>query len=236
MTSAENDRSLTVTARNAPAKKAFRLNGGHTPGARGGNRLTVRPVLNVARVKDSGDVSSRPTFRNNVAIRIEVDLPGERLGVGNVADGQKEAADLLVPNSIRDHIAQLDSCHGFRAYVVDVLHYGVEQKLDFRIRSRPLQHDLGGAEPVAAVHQGDLGAEAGEERGFFHGRIAAADHHDLAVAVKRSVASGAGADAVPDELLFVGKAQPARGRAGSDDQGFGLMPLAVYVQPERALG
>src|SRR5271166_1197585 len=107
-----------------PREKPFYLDGGHAPGARRGNRLTVGPVLDVARMKDSGDVGSRPAFRHDVAIWIEVDLPSERLGVGNVADSKKEAADILFPNPIRVHIAQLHSRNSVLVYVVDVFHYG----------------------------------------------------------------------------------------------------------------
>ena len=74
--------------------------------------------------------------------------------------------------------------------------------------------------------------EARQEIRLLHGRIAAADHHDLAIAVKRAVAGGAGADAVADQLLFVRQSQPSRRRAGGDDQGAGFMPFAVDIQAE----
>ncbi len=109
-------------------------------------------------------------------------------------------------------------------------------KLDLGIVVGAVEHDLGGAEIVAAVDQRDFTAEAGEEVGLFHGGIAAAHHHDLLVAVEEAVAGGAGADAVADELLLVGQAQPAGGGAGSDDDGAGLDPLALDVEAEGAGG
>ena len=45
-------------------------------------------------------------------------------------------------------------------------------------------------------------AEARQEVGFFHGGIAAADHHDLLAAIEEAVAGGAGTDAVADQLLL----------------------------------
>ena len=57
---------------------------------------------------------------------------------------------------------------------------------------------------VAAVNQGNLGGEAGEEQGFFHGRIAAADHDDFLSGKKEAVAGSAGRDPVTNELLLVG--------------------------------
>jgi hypothetical protein len=72
-----------------------------------------------------------------------------------------------------------------------------------------IQHDLGGAKVFAAMDHRDLGPEARQEVGLFHGGIAAADHHDFAIAVESPVASCARRDAVADQLLFVGQAQPA---------------------------
>ena len=76
------------------------------------------------------------------------------------------------------------------------------QELDLGIGARAVQHDLRGAEFIAAMDQRHLCAEAREEVGFFHGGIAAADHHDLLAAVKEAVAGGAGTDAVADQLLL----------------------------------
>ncbi len=39
-----------------------------------------------------------------------------------------------------------------------------------------------------------------------------------------------------DQLLFVGQVQPARRRAGGDDQRAGLQPLVIHFEAERALG
>lgn len=42
-----------------------------------------------------------------------------------------------------------------------------------------IEHDLGGAKLFAAVDDGDLGGEAGEEESLFHGGVAATDDRDL---------------------------------------------------------
>ena len=55
---------------------------------------------------------------------------------------------------------------------------------------------------LAAVDDGDLGGEAGEEEGLFHGGVAAADDGDLFAGGEETVAGGAGADAVADEGLL----------------------------------
>jgi len=54
------------------------------------------------------------------------------------------------------------------------------------------------------VEQGDLGGEAGEEQGFFHGRIAAADHRNLLAAEEKAIAGGATGNAVADQRLLAG--------------------------------
>ena len=54
--------------------------------------------------------------------------------------------------------------------------------------------------------------------------------------VEEAVAGGAGADAVANQLLLVRQAQPARGRARSDDQRAGFDPFALDIQPVWALG
>ena len=59
-------------------------------------------------------------------------------------------------------------------------------------------------EVVAAVHDRDLRGHAREVVGLLHRRVAAADHHELAVAEEEAVAGGAGAHAAPAELLLAG--------------------------------
>src|ERR1035438_5525659 len=82
------------------------------------------------------------------------------------------------------------------------------------------------------MDQTDLRAKAGEEVGLFHGGIAAADDHDLAFLVKRSIAGGAGTDSVADQLLFIRKPKPACRCARGDDKGSGVDPLALDIDPE----
>src|SRR5262245_13634762 len=99
-----------------------------------------------------------------------------------------------------------------------------------------VEHDFRGAELIAPMYQRHLGAEAREKVRLLHGRIAAANHHNLLAAVEKSIAGGAGAHAVSDQLLLVGKSQPARGRARRDDQCPRLDPLFFDLEPEGALG
>ena len=63
--------------------------------------------------------------------------------------------------------------------IVDIFDDRVGEELDLRVLLGPFQHDLGSAKAAAAMNKRDLGGEASEERGFLHGGIAAADHHDF---------------------------------------------------------
>jgi hypothetical protein len=85
-----------------------------------------------------------------------------------------------------------------------------------------LHHDAAGAEAVGAVDERDLGGEAGEEERLFHGGVAAADDGDLLAGGEEAVACGAGADAVADERLLGGQAEPAGAGSAGDDERAGV--------------
>ena len=87
-----------------------------------------------------------------------------------------------------------------------------------------------------AVDERDLGGEAGEEEGLFHGGVAAADDGDLFAGGEEAVAGGAGADAVADERLLGGQIEPARAGAGGDDERAGVDGLVAEVELEGMLG
>jgi hypothetical protein len=72
---------------------------------------------------------------------------------------------------------------------------------------------------LAAVHDRHGAGEAGEEGGFLHGRVAAADHDDVLIAEEEPVAGGAGAHAHAGQRLFAGHTQvPGRGAHREDDR------------------
>ena len=107
-----------------------------------------------------------------------------------------------------DEVLQLHRAH-LAFFVGEVVaDGGVPDRLDLRIRQRAVGHDFRGPQLVAAVDQIDLAGETGEEIRLLAGAVAAADHADRHVAVKRAVAGGAGGQAVADEFLL---ARQARG-------------------------
>jgi len=89
-------------------------------------------------------------------------------------------------------VAQLEGCDLFLGGVIDVFDHSVSEEFDLFVLARAFQHDLGGAEVIAAMDDCDLRREAGEEEGFLHGRIAATDDGYRFVFKKETVASCAG--------------------------------------------
>ena len=71
----------------------------------------------------------------------------------------------------------------------------VPADVDVRVADNALGHDPRGAELVTAVHDRHLRGDPRQEQRLLHGRVAAADHDDLAVAEEEPVARGAGAHA-----------------------------------------
>ena len=84
------------------------------------------------------------------------------------------------------------------------------------------------------MHQRHLGGEIGEEQRLLDRGIAAADHQDFLAAIEEAVAGGAGRHAVAAEFLLRRQIEPARLRAGREDQRVGEVDVAgIAVEPER---
>src|SRR6266853_4714323 len=103
-------------------------------------------------------------------------------------DGQEEAVHFLLPHPVGLDVAHFNARHHILRDVIDVLDNSVQKELDLRIGARSIEHDLGCAEVLAAMHQRHFTSKAGEESGYFHAGVAAADYDDLAVAVNLTVA------------------------------------------------
>jgi len=131
---------------------------------------------------------------------------------------------------------QLEALEVLFFYAEDFFDDGVVEELDLGVGDGALEHDARGAEVFGAVDDRHLGGEAGEEDGFFHGGVAAADDGDLFAGGEEAVAGGAGADAEADEGLFGGQAEPAGRGAGGDDEGTGLDDLFADGELKGALG
>ena len=176
----------------------------------------------VTRDEDAGDVGA-DGVRSGDEVTAFVDREGRREGlrIGHVTDGHEDA----LHGEVAVGAGLLDDAEGMDLLVAeDLLRGDVQDELDLLVGLDALDHDVGGAEGVATVHEVDLGGEAGEEEGFFAGGVAAADDGDRDVAVEGAVAGRAGGHAVAAVvMLLAGDAEEAGRGARGDDHGLGLV-------------
>src|SRR6476659_2961503 len=116
-------------------KIPLRFDGGHASCTRSRDRLAIYPVLNVTRVEHARDIRARSSVRDDISVRIQVDLSLERLGIRNVADGHEEAADILLPNPVRLQVAKLYLGDDVLVDVVNIFDHRARQPFDLRIRA-----------------------------------------------------------------------------------------------------
>ena len=76
--------------------------------------------------------------------------------------------------------------------------------------------------------------DVGEIQGFFHCRVAAANHNNFLVFIEKTVASGAGGYAFARKFLFIGQAQIFGGRARGNNQRIAGVFAHVAFEAERA--
>src|SRR5207302_7001329 len=101
--------------------------------------------------------------------------------------------------------------NGIFVHVGNFVDEGRGNKIDLLVRSRAVEHDLGGPKftpPMNQVHPAD---EARQKDGLLHGGIASAYHRYFLAAKEKSVASGASGDAVADQLALRFESQHASG-------------------------
>jgi hypothetical protein len=172
----------------------------------------------------------------DVAVGIEVHHALEGEGVGDVADAEEHEADRENVLLVGDEVFEAQALDVLFFDAENLFHRGAGQELNVGMGHGAVEHDLRGAELSGAVDEGDLGGEAGEEEGLFHGGVAAADDGDLLAGGEEAVAGGAGADAVADEGLLGGEIEPARAGAGGDDERAGVDGLVADVEFDRVFG
>ena len=162
----------------------FNFEGGHAAGACGSDGLTVAAVLDVSAGEDTGDDVSVEGGEDvvggaDVAVFVEIEDAFEGGGVGGVSDTEEHEADG------EDGLFSGDAV--FEAETFDVLLFdsedffdgGVGEELNLGVCHGAIEHDFRGAEALGAVDDGDLGSEAGEEHGLFHGGVSTTDDGDL---------------------------------------------------------
>src|SRR3989338_1139545 len=91
MTSRANRGLSLVPLRFQPA---LGVNGGAAAGPGGGDRLAVDVVVDVAGGEHPFDACPRAVLHDDVALRVELELAAENLGVGLVPDADEDAVNL----------------------------------------------------------------------------------------------------------------------------------------------
>ena len=178
-------------------------------------------VAHVARGKDPFDIGLRGArFRFDVPFRVERQLVGEKLRIGMVADGEEESR-YVDPDLLAVVAAQQRARHA--RFVAQ--HLGgvvVEHHFDIGGVEHPLLHGLRSAQVGLAHDHVDLAADRGQIGGLLAGRVAAADHGHVLLAVEESVARGARADAHAAEFRFRRQAEVFCRCSRGDDERLGL--------------
>src|SRR3954463_14182108 len=126
--------------------------------------------------------------QTDVAALIELELPRVRLRVGRMSDGDEEALRGEVSHFIRYQIAKFQRRDPALFRADHFIDRRVEDELDLGIAAGAVLHDLRRTQLLAAMDDGDLAGEFGEEGGLLHRRVAAADDDDLLVLEEEAVA------------------------------------------------
>src|SRR5215204_5713401 len=198
--------------------------------ARGRDRLAIARVGDVAGGEHAGDARHGVLFLEDVAALIHLDLTLEEGRRRGVADGSEEATHLdgLLLAGLR--VLYAHPLDGILAK--DLLNNRVRHERDLGVLARPLEHDLGRPELVAAVDQNDLVGELGEDAGLLHRRVSPADHGDLLAPVEEGVAGGATAYALAHQLLLALEPQPLGLGARGDHDGLRQDRLILILGPQ----
>src|SRR5215208_4254932 len=197
--------------------------------------LAVAGVRDVTSGEHAGDARHSVVLLYDVAALFHLDLPLKERGCRSVPDGREEAADLDCPLLAGLRVPNAHPLDG--VFAQDLLHDRVCYERDFRVLTRPFEHDLGRPELVAAVDQEDLVCELGEDAGLLHRCVPPADHGDLLAPVEERIARGAAADALTHQLLLALEPKPLGLGARGDHHGpcEGRLILIFGPQLERAL-
>jgi hypothetical protein len=177
----------------------------------------------------------RPGFSDQIAA-FHFQLPGKNIGIRLVADGNEDAENVYILHCTGLQI--LDAQAGNTGIVAQnfikrtVVENGDLAGLLFL--EQLVLHDFFGAELLAAMNQGDVAGDVGQIQRFFDGCIAAANDGDRFVAVKETIASGAGGNALAGKFFFRGQAEILGRGAGGNNQRIAGIGAGVADQREWA--
>src|SRR6476646_2421773 len=187
-------------------QELFRVEGGHTTGARGSDGLAVAMVLDFTNDINAWNGGQAAMLGEEIAIAVHLQLALEDGGVRIVADGDENAVDCKFAEFFGLQVAHAGAFHvAFESE--NLLDRKRRNKFHFLIGLGAINHDFGGAKFVATVDEVHLACVACEKVGLFHRGIAAAYHGNSFAAEEIAVASRAGGDAVADKFPLAWQAQ-----------------------------
>ena len=150
-----------------------------------------------------------------------------------MADGDEHALHLDVQIGLAGCRGETQS--GYPAVVAKHLgNRAVPFDIDLVVAQQAVLHDLLGTQRVTAVNQRHRLADIGKIERFLDGRVTAANHRHIAVAVEEAVAGGAGGNAAPVEGLLRIEAEPlGRGAGGDNHRVCRHLVAGIKRHPER---
>jgi len=213
----------------------------HAAGARGSHGLPVDMVAHVAcgeYARHAGGcgiaIGSAPDL--DVAV-LHFELPFENRSIGLVADGDEHS---LQRDITRRVILDIPDAHTGHATVITehFLQYVVPGNRYLALGFFPEQailQDLFGTQRLAPVDQSDVGGDIGEIECFLDRRVAATDHGDWLVPVKKAVAGGTAGNSPALEGFLGRQPQIHRRGPGSDNQRIAGIDAGIAFQTKRRL-
>src|ERR1700682_1387320 len=150
-------------------------------------------ILHVTGDEHTGDAGLAAVGGKQVAIGVGFKLAAKSGRVGIVADGDEDAVNFDFAGFAGVGIAEPNAFHT-GAVGENLLHDSGGDEFDFFVGSGAIEHDFRRAKFVAAVNQIQPGCITGEEAGFLHGGIAAADDGNGFATKKETIAGGTGGD------------------------------------------
>src|SRR5436190_17050760 len=180
---------------------AFRFNRRHASCTGGRDGLAKDRILDVAAGEHAGNVGARGIVMGlDVAVAVEIDLAFTNFSIGIVTDRNEEPVDLEFGCILRLHIPESQSSDTAFLFSDDFVNDGIPDELNLRVAERAVLHDLRRTQSVAPMNERDPGCKLGEERRFFHSRVAAANDGDFLATIKEPVACRTGGNTVSHQL------------------------------------
>src|SRR5580698_7345229 len=135
-----------------------------------------------------------------------------------MADAEKQPVHRMLILDSGFHILQAQPAHLFLFNPNNLFDHRVGAQFDVGMSHGAVEHDLRSAKSFAPVEQRNLSRKAGKKQRFLHRRVTAAYNRNFLATEEESIAGSATGNTVTDQRLLTGQAEPARARAGSNNQ------------------